>query len=79
MKINEIVGLSMIVKNEQNILARCLDSYAGTYDELKHVLLPEIDIVQKNLSETVNDFTKAFLLFIIINIKEFQLFNIILT
>ena len=24
----------MIVKNEQDILARCLDSYAGTYDEL---------------------------------------------
>ena len=28
------ISMCMIVKNEQNILARCLDSYAGTYDEL---------------------------------------------
>ena len=28
------ISMCMIVKNEQNILKRCLDSYAGTYDEL---------------------------------------------
>ena len=28
------ISMCMIVKNEQDILARCLDSYAGTYDEL---------------------------------------------
>ena len=28
------VSMCMIVKNEQEILKRCLDSYAGTYDEL---------------------------------------------
>ena len=28
------VSMCMIVKNEQDILKRCLDSYAGTYDEL---------------------------------------------
>ena len=28
------ISMCMIVKNEQEILARCLDSYAGTYDEL---------------------------------------------
>ena len=28
------VSMSMIVKNEQSILKRCLDSYAGIYDEL---------------------------------------------
>ena len=27
------VSMCMIVKNEQDILKRCLDSYAGTYDE----------------------------------------------
>lgn len=28
------ISMCMIVKNEQSILKRCLDSYAGTYDEL---------------------------------------------
>ena len=28
------ISMCMIVKNEHDILARCLDSYAGTYDEL---------------------------------------------
>lgn len=28
------VSMCMIVKNEQSILKRCLDSYAGIYDEL---------------------------------------------
>ncbi len=28
------ISMCMIVKNEQDILKRCLDSYAGIYDEL---------------------------------------------
>lgn len=28
------ISMCMIVKNEQDVLKRCLDSYAGTYDEL---------------------------------------------
>lgn len=28
------ISLCMIVKNEENVLARCLDSYKGVYDEL---------------------------------------------
>ena len=49
------ISMCMIVKNEHDILARCLDSYAGTYDELiivdtgstdntKEIAAPKLDV-----------------------------------
>ena len=46
------ISMCMIVKNEQDILARCLDSYAGTYDELIIVDTGSTDNTKERLDVT---------------------------
>ena len=56
------ISMCMIVKNEQDILARCLDSYAGTYDELIIVDTGSTDNTKEiaaHYTDKINDFSAA--------------------